>query len=511
MKHVTSKICIFISLIMLSLNSCKKEELLVKDTRVTEADPSLAGTLPFPFAWETANTMPTPAGPTILVPWASGSNQQFDPALAFDFKKLDGWELVYNVFNTTSISSPMFFMLYNRYRGLLRVYLYLPPSTPTPSTYINHGLKLSGSGNSSMLNFIAQDVVDAGIKVAATTQTETYQLQATGGWHVFQYEIAYDPGIASTSYQTLNFVCNTQSYNITQFNLYGKITGTLTGTVGQAATAPSISLPGTATSIIKGVLSGVSTGGITAALAGANVDTAIKSAAEKALQKGLTGFVENVFNAVFGGGSGGVQQQVNIKLNADIGLQGTSVTSTGLGNFTLAIPGSTNSIGAPGYSPGYDKIMGVMNLSAKPKIKSQDVISGGGFGVGYGVMAVPHRHTYSIDNTSYSVLFNPAVINGTATGAQIQNLKQEIVLFNAGYPSWGQSFVTDGLKEQVGSTIVFTNPTYSIQHQLSYGPSTPFNQTHGKLAIRVSFDVVPNNGATRVKVVKTFSATEVFI
>jgi hypothetical protein len=509
MKHLASKICISVLLIGLTLNSCKKEELVIKDAPVAEADPSLAGTLPFPFAWETANTMPTPAGTTILVPWASGSNQQFDPALAYDFKAFDGWELVYNVFNTTSISSPMFFMLYNRYRGMLRVYLYLPPSPATPSTYINHGLKLSGSGNSSMLNFISQDVVDAGIKVAATTQTEMYQLQATGGWHVFQYEIAYDPGIASTSYQTLNFVCNTQSYNITQFNLYGKITGTLTGTIGQTAAAPSISLPGTATSIIKGVLSGVSTAGVTAALTG--VDAVIKTAADKALEKGLTGFVENVFNAVFGGGSGGVQQQVNIKLNADIGLQGTSVTSSGLGNFTLAIPGSSNSINAAGYSPGYDKIMGVMNLSAKPKIRSQDVTINGGFGIGYGALAVGHRHSYSIDNSSYSVLFNPAVINGTATGAQIQNLKQEIVLFNAGYPSWGQPFLTDGLKEQVGSTIVFTNPTYSIQHQVSYGPSTPFNQTHGKLAIRVSFDVVPNNGATKLKVVKTFLATEVFI
>ena len=57
----------------------------------------------YPFDWDNPaiNYMPTPSGTTILVPWANGSVRGFSDDILYDFKKNDGWELVYNVFNIT--------------------------------------------------------------------------------------------------------------------------------------------------------------------------------------------------------------------------------------------------------------------------------------------------------------------------------------------------------------------------------------------------------------------------
>ncbi|MBD3750653.1 MAG: hypothetical protein IE931_14290 [Sphingobacteriales bacterium] len=71
----------------------------------------------FPFDWETADYMPTPSGTTILVPWANGSVKGFSSDIWYDYKTSDGWSLVYNVFNTSSLPANPWFALYNKYRG----------------------------------------------------------------------------------------------------------------------------------------------------------------------------------------------------------------------------------------------------------------------------------------------------------------------------------------------------------------------------------------------------------
>ena len=493
---------------------CKKEIQNAESIPVNNTT-NQASIFPFPFNWETADYMPTPPGTAILVPWASGSNQLFDPAVAFDFKKNDGWQLVYNTFNTTALASPSYFALYNKYRGLLRIYLYLPPMPATPSTYFNHGLALSGSGNSSMLNYIGQDIIDANVKLTNTTQVERWQIQSTGGWYVMQYEIAYDPGIATTSYQTLNFIWSAKSINITEVSLYGTLSGTLKGTINQPASTPNLSAGSAGTSITKGILQAVSEAAITNLLNG--VPTDIGSAAHVALTQGLTGVVKNVFSAVFGGSSGSIQQ-VNLTFNAKIGLAGSLTNSSALGNNTLVIPGSANSQVAPGYVPGYNSVMGVFNLTAKPKVRDADVATANVINIpgGFGAKAVQHRHTYTIDAASFSVVFNQAVINSSSGGAQVQNLKQELVLIEPGpfLNSYGvpSAVTTDGTVEQVGNyKDVRVNLTRSDRYQVSYGTTVPFHQSHGFLGIRISFDVVPNNGAPHVKIVKTFSVDEMFI
>jgi hypothetical protein len=514
MKHLLNFFYLLISFSIII--GCKKNISIPESIETNQAQNN-ASITPFPFSWETADYMPTPPGTPILVPWASGSNKNFPVDIAFDFKKSDGWELVYNTFNTTALTSPSYFALYNRYRGLLRYYLYLFPSTPTASTYVNHGINISGSATPHMLNYIGQDIVEINTKLRSTTGIQNYQLQSTGGWYIMQYEIAYDPSISSTSYQALNFQWYSKSINITALNLSGSINGTMTGSITQPGSTPNIG--GTINSTVKGVFELLAKSALTAGGTGL-----LPFQADKLLEginSSSSGIVKNIFSAIFGGSSGSTQQ-ITLSLNAQIGLSGSSTSSTSLADIGLVIPGLQDGLTSPGFTPGYNNPMGVFYLSAKPKIKIVDVVSGGGVSVpgGFGAQGVPHRHTYTIDNTSFSVLYNPSVINSLAVGAQILNFKQEITLiepapyFNSfNIPS---AVTSDGVVEQVGNyTDVRANLTNSVRYQIFYGgpggAGIPFHQSHGKLGIRFSFDVVPNNGAPAAKVIKTFWADELYL
>jgi hypothetical protein len=515
MKKLTLFIGTFI--ILLISFSCKKDFSTPQSISTNQIE-NKASIPPFPFAWETADYMPTPPGISILVPWASGSNKNFPIDIAYDFLQSDGWELVYQTFNTTALTSPSYFALYNRYRGLLRYYLYLFPNSPTASTYVNHGIDITGSATPHILNYIGQDIVDVDIKQRSTTGIQNYQLQSTGGWYVMQYEIAYDPTIATTPYQNLNFQWYSKSINITEVNLSGQINGTLKGTITQPGSTPT--LTGTGSALIKAAWEGFGISILSLPTGSTGLAAAQELKLKEGINAGISGVVKNLFSALFGGSSGSTQQ-VSLNLNAQIGLNGSLTNSIGLANIGLVIPGLQDGLTSPGYTPGYNNPMGIFYLSAKPKVNIVNTIYNGNSGCsgtfsgGYGFYVGPRKHDYSIDNSSFSVLFNPSVINSNPDGAQIQNYDQKLVLLEPMSYTSGSYYcpvISDGLVESVGNyTDVRVGLTNSVRSQPYYGSSIPVNLPHGNLAIRVSFDVVPNNGAPSTKIIKTFWADRVFL
>ncbi|MGB8194272.1 MAG: hypothetical protein WCF67_20235, partial [Chitinophagaceae bacterium] len=403
---------------------------------------------------------------------------------------------VYNTFNTTALTSPNYFALYNKFRGLLRFYLYLPPGSPVPSTYINHGLSLSGAANSSLLNYISGDVVDLANNVRNTTNIEKYQVQSTGSWYAFQYELAYDPNIPNLTYQDLNLSWNTAAVSVSQVNLYGNIDGAIKGTISQPASTPSFA--GAVQAVTLGgfkLLSSYAITGGTAAAFGLpeKVFNALKGSVNNFFQGGK---VSNILNAIFGGG-GGSTQQVNLTLNAKIGLDGTITSVAGLsGNQTVIIPGITYNSSAAGYAPAYTQPLGVFNLSAKPKINVRTT------SVRLGDRGGGNRVTkeFFIDQTSFNTLINPAV----SAEATISNIKQEIVLINP-YHLNALAWSTDGILEEIGAyNKVYTNATKYVTDRAS-------TFTFDIVGIRFTFDVTPNNGSPKVTIVKTFAADQVAI
>lgn len=472
-----------IFLILTLFSSCKKE--LANSTIIVNE--SKDGILPYPLDWETANFMPTPPGTSILVPWGSGSNQTFSPDLALDYKATDGWVLVYNTFNTTALSNPKQFMLYNKYRGLLRLYLYLDPNTPNPSSNITHSLSLSSTGGatSSILNFAGKDVIDISAPNTTTvSEIQQYQIIATGSWYVFQFEMAYDPTISNFSYQNLNLLWSAGSTNITEANLAGSINGSLKGTIGTPAGPPSI-----INALGKGVVT------ITGLAVLSNNPTLlpslIQSKVQGALQDGLNGSIHDLFNGIFGGNSNNAQE-VNLHFNADLKITGTLINSSGLLYNVFAIPGTANSQNAPSFSPGYTQPLGVFNISNRPQVKVTSVRTTpppnwDGLPTRYYV------NSFSLQPASFSTIINPA-LSGIAT---VQVLYQTVFLPESVVDPTNHFYSYNAYKEQIGQSVYYEG-TPMDGTQINAGP--------GLAVVRMVLKVTPVNGAPPSTIVKTFLA-----
>lgn len=462
------------------------------------------GIHPFPLNWETADYMPTPFGTTILVPWANGSVKGFSPDIWYDYKSSDGWTLVYNVFNTTSLPANPWFALYNQYRGLLRIYVYVTDNGFVASDYLTSGLNLApNSIFSSMLNYIGQDVVDVTKNQTSISKIEPTQL-ATGTWYASQYEIAYDPNIATSTYQQLGLNWTLKWTSVSSISLGGTQQGTINGTI--STPTPSFDISGLLT---QGVLEAT---GLTIFSNNAGGDKTnytqntlglpgnIFKSIQDGLQSGLSGVVKNIFNGIFGGSSSNTQE-VNLTMNTKIQLTGNSTQSgafipdPGLG---IGIPGISNSQSASGYIPGYNQPMGVFNLAAKPTVnvhttKTQITKDGG--------IYYQYENLYTINAASLNYLWNSAVINSSSTGAAITNLTTEVVLLDPDLSTFPYQPLIGGQEETIGTHTAITGSQVGTTYIVAR--VQPINTN---VAIRIKFNVVPNNGAPPSTIVKTFLA-----
>lgn len=103
--------------------------------------------------------------------------------------------------------------------------------------------------------------------------------------------------------------------------------------------------------------------------------------------------------------------------------------------------------------------------------------------------------------------FNPAVINTSSTGAHIANINALVVAIQNADPTPYYGFQTTGNLEQVGTYTAITQAlddddepvTLQLQFQRDLNPNP-------QVAVRISFDVIPNNGAPKSSIIKTFWA-----
>jgi len=341
------------------LSGCKKDLGDMGSVRVDKTEAAI----PTPtFDWETSDYMPTPPGTApILVPWASGSNQLFPADIAFDHKKKDGWNMVYNTFGTTHMTSPSFFALYNKYNGILRFYLYLPPGTPVPSSYFSYGLSVTGTHPTTLLNF-GKDVADVANPVfsprtnpnpyrdliTSISRIQNYQLQSTGAWYACQYEMAYDPNIANATQDNLNFVWNLATTNISKVELNGEANGSLSGTIG-TETPGGFNIGSLFGKAVEGAVYAAGLHGV-GKLGIGNKD--IEKSITDGAKSGLSGAVKGFLNAILGGSSSS-PELVNLTLKTEIKLKGSMSSNSGIANPTLAVPGTKSGKNTVGYLPAY--------------------------------------------------------------------------------------------------------------------------------------------------------------
>jgi len=529
-----------------SLSGCKKD---VSDLGVVQVGQTEAA-IPTPtFDWETADHMPTPPGATpILVPWASGSNQLFPADIAFDHKKKDGWNMVYNTFGTTHMTSPSFFALYNKYNGILRFYLYMPPGTPVPSSYFSDGLSVSGTHPTTLLNF-SKDVVEAGgvipggrvwspyaNAVASITRVQNYQLQSTGAWYACQYEMAYDPNIANATQDNLNFVWNLATTNISKVELNGEENGRLSGTIGTGSPG-GFNIGSLFGKAVEGAVYAAGLHGVGKLEIG-NKD--MEKAITDGAKSGLAGAVKGFLSAILGG-SPSSPELVNLTLKTEIKLKGALSSNSGIANPSLAVPGTKSGKNTVGYLPSYDKALGVVHLRYPPDVTAKIDSAGNSVRVGrsrsrrkYPIRYYKHfNHEFSYTHDHSNIVYNPEVLKD---GTTIKLLRSDVIVpytvnterINA-WPnsstmysenvSFDENFGLPAYhaKESIGangymvggnqnSNVKFKIVGYLSTYLRSYYDDITDNIDYQNTAVRYTFLVTPPNGGKKYTIVKTFKA-----
>lgn len=495
MRHQKSILSFMAIVSFLTITNCSHQDEIIepKINKEKESDtpvvPPPSGSsnarLPYPLDWENVDYMPTPPGiPVVLVPWASGASRQFTIEIANDYRRANGWELVYNTFNTTTLEDRLYFILYNKYSGIIRMYFYIPPSANfIPSANIVHKLEMEGSyaSSSPMLNFADQVVVDVSGKSKFASIGEQWQV-APGTWYAFQYELAYDHQYSNQSSSTFSFIWPIRSTQIAQIELNGTVQGTLKGNIQM----PGLDL--TVSSSVTNTTGGtLNINGESDGFKLSDLGQAFLTGVQGAFEKAGAGIAEGILSGIFGKNSNSNTDNVSLKLNATIKLTGSLQQTFLLDSRSFAIPGY-NQTQTIGFSPAYNEPLGVFYVSNKPTIHETVFITPQTDGNGQQIE--PRRqYTYQVDANSFQFIFNPSVLSS----ATISGIKREVILIDS-----NGAYEMVGRRENIAGQFYYT------------GGIVGTNDNMGMiLGVRVSFDVIPNSGAPKITIAKTFVANKI--
>ena len=491
-------------LLLLLFSACQKKnfENLEEDKKTVT---SRAAVPPYVFNWETSTYMPTSTPNTIPMPWNSGTTA-IDPSVANDYKKEDGWVLTWSTFSPTHTpgisAQPSFFSLYNRYRGILRFYIW-QQGAAIASTYVAHGLKEYSTGTkTTLLNYNASDFVDFNHNIEGFYSIYYQPINLNGGtWYVFDYEMAYSPAVASTSSAEYGLSLDAMYVSVSQLSASGYSTSTVTGTIG-ASPKPSVGQ----------FIGGVVLDAVGSFAGNSNLYT---GKWKEAVASAAAGAAKNVLNGIVKGTGGSAGQNVRLTISQDLQLSGSVIGTGGLLNIKLAIPGQSDIATANGDIPDYKDQMGVFNLSESPVLYLKKYLEY----FSYEDPQYPNQMTTDVDSVmeyyltsgSTNVIWNPNVINSNINGASIQNFKREVLIYKDPKKSWPVYGPENGI-EEIGNKLNIvaktTEPSLGQHARYSYmtqsGMGGPLFPPIEGFLIRISFDVVPNNGAASSKIIKTF-------
>ncbi|MCJ8164243.1 hypothetical protein MKJ04_05265 [Pontibacter sp. E15-1] len=467
-------------------SACQEEEVMAPGSAAPLATSRTLYAIPsYSLDWENIDYMPWPNNDAPRVPWeVTTSYIPFD--IRFDYKKEDGWELLYSTFSSNRIENDLYFILYNKYRGVMRLY-YLSDPGLQESSYMVSTLRKEGpaAGNSPLLNFSDQEVVDFNVKSPFASRTEEAQFSGRA-WYAFEYEVPYDPSIASGNYSNFSMNWRINSVNISKLEINGR--GALEGKV------PSVSSPGINLSLSSNFTnksnSGVQITGPTVVENGGSgggsgswFTDAIKAGLSKALTNGVSGIATNILSGIFTKKKDNTANIATMKLKATMTYTGTVQSSSGLDNFALPLPG----YGDSRYQNTYNKIPGIFYISGRPTVQQKILhyAKKTEWGGGYDLNGSYYTNTYS-NPSNFQLIYNPEILKI----ASIQNVRYEMILLNSGE-------ITSGQIETIGDKM------YAVGLIAGY-KSDQEPSTEGFVGLRVSFKVVPNDGSPAVLLVKTF-------
>ena len=522
---VPLSVIIMSSISIMLISGCQDDKLL--NTLSQDSFQILSGQTravnPYEFDWENADWMPTPPGQSqIPSPWIGQGSlvSTYGLDVLNDRKAVDGWELMYNSFNPMSpgpLVNP-YFVIYNKYRGLMRIFLYTTTQFYSPSSYLEDGISIVSSYNTSLLNYLGEIFIDVDKPNKSYSQIQpkpadgSYPL-ASNRWYMIQYELAYDPNLANIPYNQIQLNWVLSSCNITQIKAEGGIEGVINGTIGSSSSNSSniiADLKKTGKSAGSGVLAGV---GATILKNNTineetgenklnfpkdifkNISKGVSSALSAAAGN-IPGAVIDILSGIFGGSSSG-PTAANFNIQASIDLEGTATNSGSFPSMPMSfwVPGTNIASNAIGFVPLYNKSLGVVSF-IKPVDDYLSVYPNQGITT---VQEDPWNGEL-LECLEMFMVFGPAkdysdylIINPEVQKIATVTVKKQTIYVDY---------------EQNGSTYTLFDPKrirwekWHPRPELYYTPPTePILIGHG---VRFEIEVKPKNGSPSALIYKTF-------
>ena len=505
----------------LSMFSCQENEMV--DSLLTSAvSQQMYSVTPDTFDWENVDWMPTPAGQSrIPAPWVGQGSlaSTFGLDVINDRKRSDGWELIYNTFTNSApgnIQNP-YFVLYNKYRGLLRIFLYTTTQFISSSTYLQDGISVITNQQTSLLNFVGNDIVDGSKKNMNYQQMQPASNDgsmplASNKWYMMQYEMAYDPNISQIPYNQIQLNWNLNYYNVETIDLGGTLQGTIKGTIGESTSnnlfAPLKNLGET---IGKGVIAGVgqkilSDHEINSETGENNLglNNKVFKAASTGMKNAVSAAAGNIPGAIIGllsaiiGGAKTTPIPVSLNVATEIKLKGNGTNSGSFPSMPVSfwVPGTNIPSSTVGYITLYNKKLVVLNFIGKPDVfipveSRGSMVPDEPFD--------PDRMVQEVDYTAYPpskvdysncLIINPEV----EKIAKVEIIKQDL------------------MAKDVVTNDIYLNP---ISFRAHYSDASyPREQSHDFpkviFCVRFTIKVTPFNGAPISTLYKSFLLNDIW-
>lgn len=363
------------------LDSSNEKEVVVKSLSTNTLHENI------PFVWYDSNNPKISIGvDSIILPFYSGAaGGGFPEYVATDYRKEDGWEMIYNFITDPALRVPNrnMFILYNKFRGRLRIFYYntiIPTIGKTTFAQIrinDSNTKLFNASNVGIY-CLPHDLVGPN-SVYTTNMVNLNSQSLCLGWNCFEVELSYDSSYISNPNKSAELSIGFYDQIVFDVKLNGF--SNTKGNLSYVETSSSNPVGDFAQSVFNA--GGTAFGGAAEnAILSQKTDTTTTRAAflTAIIGKVVSAGISNLVSSITKSWTSSFAKQTNtiktidIKMSSKIDIAGTiigSLPSVGIGAYNLSIPGSMPSADAT-VAPIYKAPLGVWNLKTLKTVKIGD-------------------------------------------------------------------------------------------------------------------------------------------
>lgn len=262
---------------------------------------------------------------TVSLPWDAASPSSLPENVSKDIKKEDGWRMLMHTFKNYGLDEHQsYFILYNDFTGVLRVY-YFCEFMPEANNTFMWNVRTTNSTPSYILGSNSYPIksldiapTENTIKISNYSNNEYSSLSY--GWNAFEIPVTF-----STSNQNIEYLISAVNANILNIKLLGTSKGTIDGKI--------ISTTVTDNSIIKGAanLSKDASKKYVEKLLESkeiNLDSKLRKGISDIVgglvKNGVRGGLSMLFGNIFQSGTDVKNFDVNLTLQTEMEISGTS-------------------------------------------------------------------------------------------------------------------------------------------------------------------------------------------